>query len=414
VNLERWLRGHFDAAGGDLREPDADLERVMQRGRRRRRVQLAAVTVNTLAVAVVAVLGFQALTRVNVEFVPAAPGSASPMASASPAPSVSPVIVPPTPAGTDRPTEATEPVSPVVDPVEQVAPDDLGEPVLSYRPGRRGMVVREDGETLVWSGRVDIAIPDNAGGVVLQSSRTIVWLPDADGGRATRLVQVAKGINLMLHGVDPDGTVIYSTSPTGEYDEQTLERFYAVTLAEGQEPRLIGDEGVFEEWYVGPVVTPAGRVIASCHLLCSLRMWPEDRTVAPLPNALYYGGGGKQGPDAAIEALAVTGDKTLLALIESNEMIPRVPTVVVLDAVTFEPVARLPLPVPPRMRSAGAVISMSGDGQRILVAIDAPRKGTTPQTTFLIDRALTDKPLIRRVDDEGVVQWLEPGSVRSQ
>ena len=142
--------------------------------------------------------------------------------------------------------------------------------------------------------------------------------------------------------------------------------------------------------------------MASCHLLCSLWPWPEtDGGAKPLYDRT-----------TSIEGLTSNPDRTLLAFVESREVIREraVPHLVVLDAATFEPLQRLKLPVGPDTLSGVAVVSMSPDGQRILVAIDPPPRSGTPRTTFLVDDALTAEPQIRRVDFRGVVQW-HPGDV---
>ncbi len=147
--------------------------------------------------------------------------------------------------------------------------------------------------------------------------------------------------------------------------------------------------------------------MASCHLLCSIYAWPDDDDVAPFPDALYHGGGGN-GPNAAIEGLTSDDGATLVAFVESNDMLPSGPELVVLDAATFAERRRLPLPVDPNTRLGAAVVSLSGNGQQILVSIGPSPSGTTPRTTFFIDGALRADPSVQRVDYRGVIRWLNP------
>lgn len=411
MTLERRLRQHFDTVGAGLGEPEADLQRVVRRGRRRRSMQHAAVAAGTTSLAVAAVLGFQGMTRSNVEFVPAAP-----LATATTSPTPPPTVAPsPTP----HPAQSTQAPPPAVATID---PRKLGATVMAYGAGDEGLfLIDSAGADLTWAEAVAAAFPDNRGGLVLQTrSDDVVWIP-LDGSTERSLDYVtdpaAEGkTDLTLRGVDPDGSIMFSTRPAKRYDENIIERFYAVPLDGAAGSELLATEGAHEAWYVGPAPVVDGHVLASCHLLCSLYQWPDDDTTAPFPEAVYHGGGGKRGPNAAIEGLTATPDRTLLAFVDDNDMLDQVPELVVLDAGTFKERLRLPLPVEKNTRIGGAVVSPSSDGQRILVSIDSrPREmDPVPRTTYLVDDALTRDPVIRRVDFRGVVRWLDPRSVQKK
>ncbi len=413
MTLERRLRQHFDTVGAELGEPEADLQRVMQRGRRRRSVQQAAVAAATLSIGVVAVLGFQGMSRSNVEFAPAAPPTATtsptPQPSVTPSPTPEPTVAP---SSTPRPSQSAKAPPPVV---ESIDPRKLGATVMAYGPGDDGLfLIDSAGADLTWPEPVTAAFPDTRSGLVLQTrSGDVVWEP-LHGSTERRLDYVtdpaaAGKTDLTLRGVDPDGSILFSTRPAKRYDESITERFFAVPLDGAAGPELVATEGAYESWSVGPAPVVDGHVIASCHLLCSLYRWPDDDDTFPFPDAVYDGGG-KGGPNAAIEGLTATPDRTLLAFVEDNDMLDQVPDLVVLDGATFKERLRLPLPVGKNTGIGGAVVSPSSDGQRILVSIDPPRQEMepVPRTTYLVDDALTPEPVVRGVDFRGVVRWLDP------
>lgn len=406
MNLERRLKGHFDAVGGGVGEPDFDVERVMQRGRRRRRVQMAAIGVNMMVVVLAAVVGFRALTAVNVDFAPAAPPSghvASPTAGA-PTPSApateSEVAATPSPfpsSATERPSTAS---------VEVIDPRELGTTVFAYGAAdNEGLrLIDSAGSDLTWPGRVALAIPDGSGGIVVQArSGDIVWEPlDRKAMPLDHIKDPQRDrAAVALRDVESDGSVVYSTHLPG-YSEDSVANIFSVGL-EGGTPELLGTEPTYESWFVGPVATSDGRLLAGCHLLCSLGHWPDSPQNKPVHG---------EGAEVAIEALDVADHGQLVALVESNEMSKSIPQLVVLEVGTWKERLRLPLPVDKTTRSAGAVISMSSDGERILVSLDSPRRATqpVPRKTFLVDDALGDNPVVRRVDYEGVVRWLDPAA----
>lgn len=420
MTLERRLRQHFDAARGEFSEPEPDLQRVVQRGRRRRNVQTSAVAAGTLSLAVVAVLGVQGMTRSRVELAPAAPPpAASDTSPAAPSQAPMPEVTPPS-----APTDATQPSpsassdetqasSPAVDTVNVRR---LGKTVLAYGPGHAGvLLIDSSGEDLAWAGQAVAAFPDGRSGFVVQAaSQDVVWVPL--DGRDVRLDadtdHTAPRTDLRLRTVDPDGSVIFSTRPAKRYGEDDVERFFAVPLDGTAGPQLLAEEGAFESWYEGPAAVPQGgaaqgHVLARCHLLCSLWRWPEDQG----PEEPFYDG------HTAIEGLTSTPNRTLLAFVESNEVLGDVPELVVLDGVTFKTQLRLALPVKKGTHIGMAAVSLSSDGQRILVSVDAGPTGDgfwVPRTTFLVDDALTAKPVVRKVDFRGVVRWLDPGTVQKK
>lgn len=398
MTLERRLRQHFDTLSAELGEPQADLQRVVQRGRHRRSVQQAVVAAATLSIGVVAVLGFQGMSRSNVEFAPAAP-PATATSSPAPQPSVAP-------SPTARPSESTQAPPPVV---EAIDPRDLGAAVMAYGDDGGLSVIDGAGAEVAWPEPVAAAFPDSRKGLVLQTrAGDVVWVPqDGSGDRPLDHVTdpAAGGArDLTLRGVDPGGSVLFSTRPAKRYSENITERFFAVPLDGAAGAELVATEAAYEGWYVGPAPVADGHVLASCHLLCQLWPWPESQA----PKQPLYN------ESTAMEGLTATPDRRLLAFVEDNDMLDQVPDLVVLDGATFKERLRLPLPVEKKTSIGGAVVSPSSDGQRILVSIDPPRQTTSPvpRTTYLVDDALSAKPVVRRVDFRGVVRWLDPGSVQ--
>jgi hypothetical protein len=282
---------------------------------------------------------------------------------------------------------------------------DLGAPAFAYGPNDTLAVSDDDSYRSLGNERILAAFPDGRGGVVLQTrARDIVWLENMNPEQAVRRDDIAAAAapkaTVTLRGVDPLGNVVFSTRPE-KYFESILETFFDIPL-EGGDARLLGTEPGYESWYVGPATTSAGRVMASCHLLCSLWPWPP---AGGADEPLYHGGGGR-GTTAAIEGLSASADGSLLAFVEGNEMAGTVPEVVVLAADNFKERVRLALPVDAGTRIGGAVVSVSADGQRILAAIGPAATGSIPRMTFLIEGALSRNPTIKRVGYPGVVQWL--------
>lgn len=408
MSLERRLREHFDAAGSSLSEPEANLAHVVKRGRRRVALRNGAVAAGTLAVATVAVLGFQGLSKTNIDFAPATP--APPTTSPTPAPSD--VVID---SSTAEPSESPGPVA------EMVSLEDLGAPVIAYGGTQGGLrttdtrpVPRPFGSKPpvrpVWSERVDAAFPDGNNGVVFQTgARDVIWLPDSDPDRAvpldgiTALAGGPEDSEVTLRGVEAAETVIFSTRPTECCEEGQLERFYAAPL-EGGAPQLLVEENAHESSYIGPVPTVQGRIISSCHLMCALWPWPGTN-VQNEERSPYD-------PHGGLDGLTATPDGGLIAFLESGQTTDENSRVelVILDGVSFEERARLALPVA-NETPVGAVVSVSADGQRILASLEAGRS-SVPQLTLLIDGALTDKPVIRQVDYRGVVRWLKPSQVQ--
>jgi len=236
----------------------------------------------------------------NTDRVVFTPGP-TPSAAATTASETPTALAKPTtePTAIPQPSEPAASEAPSKGPLDRVAMQDFGAPVLAYGGRALGLTVyRQDG-LLIWSGKVDLAIADNVGGLVLQSGKTILWMPEADARRTTKLVETDDP--LALRTMLPDGRVLYSMADT-KRSEDMVERFYAVALAQGGEPQLIATDPAFEREAVGPAATAdKGFVMARCHLMCSIYAWPDDDTTFPFAEALYHGGGSKQGPNAAIE-----------------------------------------------------------------------------------------------------------------
>ena len=219
----------------------------------------------------------RSLDESRVEFEPAAPLTESTRASAaspdatrsaaeSPRPTARPMKSPdPTPS---RPHDEGM--------TETLGVIDLSAPVLAYGPSDddQFQLIHRDRQRVLWSDGVGAALPDGQGGVVLQpvGEAVLVWLPTGEETRPVRLVEAAG--ELLLRGVLPDGRVLYSVRPEDEdMSEASVEEFFAVTLAEGTEPELVGSTGALEHWTVGPAATADGQLVhAGCHLHCSL--WP--------------------------------------------------------------------------------------------------------------------------------------------
>ena len=289
---------------------------------------------------------------------------------------------------------------------DTVAAGALGAPVLGYGPGEDDVLrlIDRDGERVIWSEQVDMAVPDARGGIVLEpaSQAAVVWLPT--GEQASR-VRLAEGDGeVILRGLLPDGRVLYSVRPRGEtLSEGDVEEFFAVTLAEDAQPERVGSSGAYESWRVGPVVTAgAGLIHASCHLHCSL--WPGLAETPGSGEPLYDG--------LTIDGLAATPDGHVVGFVHFDIVQPErddPPELVLLDGTSFAELQRIPLPLDPRRSPGAPTVSMSADGQRILVSVGAAAdRLNVPTTPYLVDGALTGNPRLRRVDFEGVLRWSDP------
>ena len=406
MTLERRLREQFDATGDRLPEPADRLERVVQRGRRRRLVQNTTLGLTAVAVVLGAGAGWRAVNTTHVAFEPGATPSAT-VASDAATPTAAPT---PTPAATIAPTADPSPASTErPDPTERVAISDLGTEVLTYESGAKGLSLHtSDGEQVLWSGRVNVALPDNKGGAVLQSDNTIVWVAAGDDP----ITVVALDRPLELRAVLQD-RVLYSV-PDTKRAENMVERYFIVELASGAEPELFETEGSFESWSIGPAALADGSfVMAGCHMMCSISAWSDNDTTVPFQEPLYNGGGGKQGAGAAIEGLTATPDGAFLGWVDYLPM-PGLepPELVLFDGVSVKPLARIVLPVNVNRQLGRLTVSLSADGQRVLVTVLPPQMGPGQTTnvrhlTFLVDRALT-APRVRIVDAPGIVRWSAP------
>ncbi len=412
MSLERRLRQHFGDAGKGLPAPTGRCEEVTRRGRRRRTVQNSVIGIAGVVAVLGAGFGLRNLNTARVVF-DAGPTPSTAAVSETPTAVAGPTTEPTT---IPRPSEPAASEARPEEPVDRVAMQDLGAPVLAYGGRTRDLkVYREDGDLAIWSGKVDMAIADNAGGIVLQSGKTISWVPEADARRTTKLVETDSP--LALRTMLPDGRVLYSMADT-KRSEDMVERFYAVALAQGGEPQLIATDPAFEREAVGPAATAdAGLVMASCHLMCSLYAWPDDDTTFPFAEALYHGGGSKGGPLAAIEGLTATPDGRVIGMVESQPAPgSEPPQLVLLDGTSFKPLAAITLPFDEERYVGAADVSLSADGQRVLVSVEShPGSTTRPvRDTFLIEGAITDTPRLRRVDFDGVVRWLHPEEASRQ
>ncbi|HZD23627.1 MAG TPA: hypothetical protein VE569_09535 [Acidimicrobiia bacterium] len=290
----------------------------------------------------------------------------------------------------------------------------LGSPVLAYGPDDHDPLVLadRDGQRVLWPGPIDVALPDGQGGVVLQpaTESTIVWLPDIKDD-AQRLV-VVDGV-LLLRGFLPDGRVLYSVRPHADaLTESSREEFFAVTLAEGAESELVATSAAYESWTIGPVMTVGGEAAhASCHLLSSL--WSGLAGASEDPESLYHGGGAEAGPTAAIEGLAATPDGRVVAFVEFDITLAEAdqPEMVLLDGASFEVLARVMLSLAAGESFGYPTVSLSADGQRVLVALGAVTEQaalSVPTTPYLVEGALTGEPRVSRVDTAGALRWFDP------
>lgn len=132
-------------------------------------------------------------------------------------------------------------------------------------------------------------------------------------------------------------------------------------------------------------------VHASCHVHCSLWLGlaeASDRAYGTperaRAKALYHGGGDAAGATAAIDGLTATPDGRVVGFVEHDpELHERPVELVLLDGASFDELARVELPWEAGDPVGAAVVSLSADGQRVLVALGsaAPPPTTTPPTT---------------------------------
>ncbi|MPZ89515.1 MAG: hypothetical protein GEU81_15915 [Nitriliruptorales bacterium] len=395
MNAEAWLRERFTAAARRLPDPPDRLSAVVRQGRRRRLVQRGAIVLGAAAAVAAVPIALSALSGPAIELAPAGPIVETE--------ATAPVQTP----SDERSPDATGAPSPDQQAPDHVAAVDLRSPVLAYGPDEqdRLRLVDGDDERLIWSGAVDVALPDGQGGVVLQprAEPAIVWLPNAEEEGQVRLTEVTAG--LLLRGVLPDGRVVYSMRPDDEtLIEGEVEEFFAVDLAEGAQPELVGSRPAYESWHVGPVAAAGGELVhAGCHLQCTL--WPGLADVPEGAEPRYEG--------LAIEGLTATPDGGAIAFIEFDPAVPDqepTPELVVLDGASFEELARIELPLEPEQSPGQPTVSLSADGQRILVALGSAGQQPVPTTPYLVEDALTDEPSVRRVDADGALRWADPAT----
>ena len=389
MDIERRLSRHFDSTAGALPDPAPNLDTVVRRGRRRQAIVTGASAIAVVAAAAVVTLGVLQRQTTNVEFDPA---------------------VQPAPASEAEPTEvrtvppSNEPTEPGTAPAETtaavplVAPENLDAPVLVYKAGRNGQLVRISGDQreVLWPDPVIAAFPDGEGGVVLQprSGNAVIWLPA--GGEPATLV-VAEG--LYLRGLLADGRVIYSTRTQPRDPEQAIDIFYAVDRAPNPEIERLAEEGAHESSFLGPVPLGQGRLLSGgCHLMCTLWEGFGDDNNAGQP--VYDG-------QRSIDGVTATPDGSVVAFWESHVITDRFePQLVLLDGENFRELARIDLPVEGPVNGGTPVVSLANGGNKVLVAAGGSTNAPVPGITHLIRGALSEKPRVERVDADGVVRWL--------
>lgn len=389
MDSERRLREHLETAAARLPEPPDSYDHVVRRGRRRRVAVASAVSVAAVVALLAVPAALRSLDRTTVTFDPAEQPPAT-TADATASPDASPT---PTPA----PAASALDVS------------DLRAPVLAYRPGDRGAhVIDGESERELWSGRVNTAWPDGERGVVLKpADDRLLWAPASDPANAVTLVE-ADG-HLALRSVLPGGPVYYSIERPHDNPEKWSQELFSVPLARDAAAQREGSFAAHEAWLEGPAAVPDGLVSATCHLMCSLHRGFAD---AAGSTTIYHGGGDEQGATTAIDGLTSTPDGGIVAFVETEPQTPddaMPPTLVLLDGVSFDTLARHELPVDPAAQEQWEegvpfrppVVSLSADGQRVLVSAG---------TTHLVEQALSDQPRIRPVDFDGVLRWFDPRS----
>lgn len=383
MSLERRLRAHLDRAAGQLPSPPDRMDAVVARGLRRRRKQRAAVAATAAAVLIAVPLLIRGMGGTAVDFELVEPG---------PQPTPTGEAPPPSPAPT--PDESAE------EPADALSPSDLRAPVLAYGPFEHDqlhIIDRDGGER--FGVPVDAAFPDGQGGVVYQPpSGEVRW-----SGADEPLVDLGRSDGeLILRGMLPGGRVLYSVRPPEEtLGEGDVEDFFAVALAGDTEPDHLESTDAFERSIVGPAAAADGGLVhASCHLHCSL--WPG--LAEPLTDEPVYDG-------LTIDGLTATPDGQVVAFVEHDLTLEddgSPPELVLLGGASFAELARIELLGDEPQRGGVPTLSLSADGQRVLVGLGASGPPAVPTSAYLVDRALTDAPRIVPVDFAGALRWMDP------
>ncbi len=417
MTLEDRLRSHLDASARRLPSPPDRLDEVIRRGRRRRRVERAAVALALVALAVAVPASISAFRGPDVEF---ADPDLDVEVDREPTPDVEPGPGPePTPDRGVEPTPDPAPAPTRSDDAgdrELAAPaelHDLGARVLAYGAYEHDpvLLVEPAGQLgvpaeprTVHPGIADVALPDGRNGAVVQlgGRSTIVWYPDAHSDQAIVLVAGEDADDShLLRAIDPDGRLIYSVRPSDDepLGEDAEEHFFAMELAAGAEAEFLGSRPAMESWHVGPAWAASGPVHASCHLVCTL----ESGLVTSEGDAPLYRN------DTAIEGLTATPDGRIVAFVEGAAAGPDVPQLVLLDGSSFEELARVPVGDEPRW-VGGATVSLSADGERVLVGVGSSGQPPVPTEVYLVDGALGEEPETVPVEFEGAVRWFDPSA----
>ena len=393
MNLERQLQEHFSRSDAQLTEPQERLDEVVTRGRRRRVVQggLMLAAVGALAFAVPTLLS--PLDRTQVEFE---------------APATQPAEEPTT---SQDPTDTAEAESALV---PRVSISDLGSPVLEFSANRVEAPHVDQPFVFESDDRIENALPDGTGGFVVQVGKTLHWFSDVGQHAKSSELPIGNVDGLHLRSVlrgdlaranfgVPTPRVLYSV--TVGAGEEAKARFFAIELSEGAQPEFLESASAHESGVEGPTHGAADAFIhGACHLMCTLHVGlaNEDRGVEPL----YHGGGGAQGPTASINGLTSTPDGRTIAFVESSpahapsKKHPQV--LVLLDGASFKARARIELPAVGTSRDNWGPtphVSISADGQRVLVSV---------VRTFLIEEAASDQPVVRQVETDQVLRWMDP------
>ena len=408
MNLEQQLQEHFNRSGAQLTEPQERLDEVVTRGRRRRVAQGGMALAAVAALAVAAPVVLSQLDRSRVEF--GAPATAPPEA--------------PT---TQYDIETEQTGKGTGDP-DIIAVADLGAPVLGFQDSE--LDVYNADQPYGFEGtpeKIDNALPDGAGGFVVKQGKDVNWHPsldvrdgvfavdvgDSEGDLILRMV--LRGRNAAMWFGSPEPRLLYSVVTPNEDPEQSVERFYAVTLARGERPELVESASAHESWIEGPTIAADGEFVhGACHLMCSLyRGLAADRG-----DALYHGGGDKAGTNASISGLTASPDGKVVAFVESHPAYPPSPkhpqVLVLLDGSSFKTLARIELPAGPNPKKEWGptpVVSISADGQRVLISGHSANKEVLTQgRTFLIDSALTSEPRTHYILHFGPLRWMDPAA----
>lgn len=307
-------------------------------------------------------------------------------------------------------TTTSDPIQTSHPPSAEMELEDLEEPVVVYGPSEElGLTVLSDGErTALYGGPVMAVLPDGRGGLLAQTAADrIVWLEAVDGGDPVTIAESDR--QLELRAVLPDGRVLYSERPAeADIGEASVEDFYSIDPQAPPAQERVASAPALETRTVGPAFNVAGEAIhAACHMHCSL--WPGLAEPSPGAEPLYHGGGG-EGPTAAIEGLTSTPGGEVLGFVEHDPVVPAAVEVVLMDGSTYRVVARHTLPVDSEPALRAATVSLSGDGQEVLVGLEA---GPGAIESHLVTGALGKDPGASRLNVGAVVGWLHPaGSSR--